>query len=133
MSRTRKINSQMTMIEKPALLRKYNYVENTNCEDERIEDFIEIFNKIELEHINMLIELNNMLDNSEKDKELIDLEQQMKKIQVKKYITVKEFAEIYNISKTSQQNYRGNLKDPLPCHQKVSKGKIVYVVEEVNN
>lgn len=52
-------------------------------------------------------------------------------IQAKKNITVKEFAEIYNISRTSQQNYRSRLNDPLPYHQKVEGGKIVYVVEEV--
>lgn len=54
-------------------------------------------------------------------------------IQAKKNITVKEFAEIYNISKTSQQNYRGRLYDPLPYHQKVEGGKIVYVTKEVEN
>lgn len=52
-------------------------------------------------------------------------------IQAKKNITVKEFTEIYNISRTSQQNYRSRLNDPLPYHQKVEGGKIVYVVEEV--
>ncbi|MCW8895541.1 helix-turn-helix domain-containing protein [Sulfurimonas sp.] len=55
----------------------------------------------------------------------------MTKIQSKNNITVKEFAEIYNISKTSQQNYRARLHDPLPFHQKVEGGKIVYVVKEV--
>ena len=57
----------------------------------------------------------------------------MQLIQEKKYITVKEFEEVYNVSKTSQQNYRGRLYDPLPYHQKVQGGKIVYVVEEVEN
>ena len=45
--------------------------------------------------------------------------------------TVKEFAKIYDISKTSQQNYRTRLQDPLPYHQKVEGGKITYVVDEV--
>ncbi len=78
-----------------------------------------------------LIKLNHLLEKKEQYQEVIDLEQQMKKIQSKKNITVKEFSEIYNISKTSQQNYRGRLNDPLPYHQKVEGGKIVYVVEEV--
>ncbi|WP_418640631.1 helix-turn-helix domain-containing protein [Sulfurimonas sp. ST-27] len=52
-------------------------------------------------------------------------------LQVKKNITVKELAELYNISKTSQQNYRSRLYDPLPYHQKVKGGKITYIVEEV--
>lgn len=59
--------------------------------------------------------------------------QEMTKIQSKKYITVKEFSEIYSISKTSQQNYRGRIHDPLPYHQKVVGGKITYIVEEVKN
>ncbi len=62
---------------------------------------------------------------------IITLEQEMRKIQAKKYITVSEFTEMYNVGKTSQQNYRGRLYDALPYHQKVSKGKIIYVVDEV--
>lgn len=54
-------------------------------------------------------------------------------IQQKKYITVKEFEIIYNISRTSQQNLRARLHDSLPYHQKVFGGKIVYVVTEVEN
>jgi hypothetical protein len=55
------------------------------------------------------INLNNLLQKKDKVKPIVDIEQEMKKIQAKKYITVKEFSEIYNISKTSQQNYRGTL------------------------
>ena len=55
----------------------------------------------------------------------------MTKIHTKENITVKEFEIKYNVSKSSQQQYRGRLYDPLPYHQKVRKGKIVYVVEEV--
>ena len=78
-----------------------------------------------------LITLNRLLKKEEQNKEVLDIEQQMKKIQSKKNITVKEFSEIYNVSKTSQQNYRGRIHDKLPYHQKVEGGKIVYVVEEV--
>jgi len=52
-------------------------------------------------------------------------------MQSKKNITTKEFEEIYNISISSQKDYRGRLNDPLPYHQKVARGKIVYVVDEV--
>jgi hypothetical protein len=38
---------------------------------------------------------------------------------------------IHNMSKTSQQNYRERLYDPLPYHQKVEGGKITYIVEEI--
>lgn len=78
-----------------------------------------------------VIELNETLDDDEKLQEVADLELEIRKMQSKKNITVKEFAEIYNVSKTSQQNYRSRLYDPLPYHQKVQGGKIVYVVEEV--
>lgn len=80
---------------------------------------------------NQIQKLNMLLEVSERNKEVLDIEKQMQKIQVKKNINVKEFSEIYHLSKTSQQNYRGRIHDPLPYHQKVQGGKIVYVVEEV--
>ena len=63
--------------------------------------------------------------------EINDIEVYMAKIQSKKYITVKEFSEIYNVSVSSQQNYRGRLYDPLPYHQKVFRGNITYIVSEI--
>jgi hypothetical protein len=78
-----------------------------------------------------LVKLNNLLKQEYQYKEVLEIEKQMMKIQSKKNISVKEFAEIYNVSKTSQQNYRGRIHDPLPYHQKVEGGKIVYNVEEV--
>ena len=60
-----------------------------------------------------------------------DIEVYMAKIQSKKYITVKEFSEIYNVSISSQQNYRGRIYDPLPYHQKVFRGNITYIVSEI--
>lgn len=78
-----------------------------------------------------LIKLNKILEQSEQFEEVNDIEYQMKKMQSKKYLTSKELVEVYNISESSQKNYRGRLNDPLPFHQKVPRGKIVYVVEEV--
>ena len=52
------------------------------------------------------------------DKNYNTPEEEIKKIQAKKYITVKEFTKIYNISRSSQANYRGRLHDALPYHQK---------------
>lgn len=67
-----------------------------------------------------------------KNKDYINLAKlRMEKIQTKKYITVKEFSDIYNISKTAQQNYRGRLNNPLPYHQIVENGNITYIVDEV--
>lgn len=99
----------------------------------RLEQFYEeekFKGKFDIIRVNV-VKLNELLDKQEQIKEVVDLAEEMKKIQVKKNITVKEFSEIYNISKTSQQNYRGRLHDPLPYHQKVEGGKIVYVVDEV--
>lgn len=81
--------------------------------------------------LEQLIKLNNLLDIPDKKTEIVDLEMQMKEAQAKKYIDTKEFEKIYNISQSSQKDYRGRLNDPLPFHQKVARGKIVYVVSEV--
>ncbi|MEN4046591.1 hypothetical protein [Sulfurimonas sp. NWX367] len=78
-----------------------------------------------------LIKLNNLLKQEERYKEILEIEKHMIKIQSKKNISVKEFTEIYNVSKTAQQNYRGRHNNPLPYHQKVEGGKIIYNVEEV--
>jgi hypothetical protein len=78
-----------------------------------------------------LITLNNLLKKEERNPAVLDIEEQMKKIQAKKYISVKEMTLIHNMSKTSQQNYRERLYNPLPYHQKVAGGKITYIVEEI--
>lgn len=78
-----------------------------------------------------LIKLNHLLPYFDRNTEILTIEQQMQKIQAKKNITVKEFTEIYNVSASSQRDYRYRSNDPLPYHQKVAGGKIVYVVEEV--
>ena len=74
-----------------------------------------------------LIELQNKLQRRNIQAKV----EEMARIQEKKYITVKQFSEIYNISKTAQQGFRGRLRDPLPFRQTVPRGKITYVVKEV--
>ena len=78
-----------------------------------------------------LIKLNSLLKQEDKYKEVLDIEAEMRKIQVKKYITTDEMVEIYNISISSQRDYRGRLNDSLPFNQKKFRGKITYTVEEV--
>jgi len=78
-----------------------------------------------------LVKLNNLLEIKDKDKEVIDIEQQMRKIQAKKYITVKEFTEIYNFSSDWQKNRRSRIHDHLPYQQIKNGGKITYVVSEI--
>ena len=75
--------------------------------------------------LSRVVELNKLSDKP------ISKVEEIAVMQAKRIITVKEFAEIYSISKTSQQNYRARLHDPLPYHQKVEGGKITYIVDEV--
>lgn len=65
------------------------------------------------------------------NKEVLSVLKNINKIQSKKYLTSKELAEVYNISESSQKNYRGRLNDPLPFYQKVARGKIIYIVDKV--
>jgi hypothetical protein len=65
------------------------------------------------------------------EQEILDVKKNMAKIQAKKIISVREFTDIYGDSKTTQQNYRGRMHDPLPYEQKVEGGKVTYIVEKV--
>jgi len=78
-----------------------------------------------------LIKLNNLLGKQDQSEEILQIEKNMAKLHGKKYLSVKEFEEKYNMSKSSQQQYRSRLYDSLPYHQKVEGGKIIYIVDEV--
>jgi hypothetical protein len=78
-----------------------------------------------------LIKLNRLLDKEQQNQEVLQIEKNMARLHGKTYLSVKEFEEKYNMSKSSQQQYRSRLYDSLPYHQKVEGGKIVYIVEEV--
>ena len=78
-------------------------------------------------HDERLIALNNLLKQEERYQEVLEIE----KLQVKKYISVKELTILHKMSKTSQQNYRERIHDPLPYHQKVAGGNITYIVKEI--
>lgn len=99
--------------------------------DEVAKDEKEIWDEFVSDFDIPLIKLNNLLDEKEKNSEVIEIEKKMALIHSKQFLSVKEFAEKYNISKTSQQNYRSRIHDPLPYHQKVESGKITYIVKEV--
>jgi hypothetical protein len=78
-----------------------------------------------------LIKLNNLLSKQDQNEEVLQIEKDMVKLHNKKNLSVKDFDEKYNMSKSSQQQYRSRLYNPLPYHQKVAGGKITYVAEEV--
>jgi len=60
------------------------------------------------------------------------LEEDIKKIQAKKYLSPKEMAEVYKaMSISSQETYRGRLRDKIPYKQIKKKGNITYSVIEV--
>ena len=121
---------------KSSYLFHYDYTDtfgeiNEDVNDEKLDKANDIFEFIENENHKLLIKLNNLLDEKDRDTDITKLEEEMKVIQVKKYITADEFEKMYNISKSSQKNLRSRLTDKLPYHQKVVGGKIVYVVSEV--
>lgn len=79
---------------------------------------------------NRLIALNNLLNQKDRYKEVLEIE----KIQVKKYLSTSELAKLYpNMSLSTQVTLRGRIHDKLPYHQNVAGGKITYIVEEVEN
>lgn len=78
-----------------------------------------------------LIKLNNILEKEEQFQEVLEIEKQMKKLQSKKYITVKEFTEIYGFSTDWQKNRRSRIHHHLPFRQTTNNGKITYEVSEV--
>lgn len=78
-----------------------------------------------------LIKLNNLLSKQDQNEAVLQIEKNMAKLHGKKYLSVKEFEEKYSMSKSSQQQYRSRLYDPLPYHQKVEGGKVTYIVDEV--
>ena len=75
-------------------------------------------------------EINEYMQHNQ-NKEVLETVKNINKIQAKKYITTKEMEDIYNISVSSQKDYRGRLNDPLPFNQKVFRGKITYTVEDI--
>ncbi len=69
----------------------------------------------------------------EAEQEVLEVQKYMAKLQSKKFITIKEFTELFGASKTSQQDYRGRRKDknPLPYKQEKKDGRILYDMDEV--
>ena len=106
-------------------------INEENENNKELNELLEIFDYIEEKNDKLLIKLNNLLDEKDKDNDINKLEEEIKLIQVKKYITVNEFEKMFNVSKSSQRDLRSRLRNPLPYHQKVEMGKIVYVVDEV--
>ena len=78
-----------------------------------------------------LVKLNHLLDKKEQYQEVLDIEKEMMKLQSKKYITVKEFTDIYGYSSDWQKNRRGRIHDPLPSRQDGHNKKITYVVSDI--
>lgn len=100
-------------------------------EDDKKKDEKDIWDEFVTDFDFPLIKLNNLLSKQDQSEEVLQIEKDMAKLHNKKYLSVQDFDEKYNMSKSSQQQYRSRLYNPLPYHQKVVGGKIVYVVEEV--
>lgn len=79
-----------------------------------------------------LITLNKLLKKEQQNKKVLDIEEHMKKIQVKKYLSTSELEELYpDMSVSTQRDLRARYNDKLPYYQKAKNGKIRYVAEEV--
>lgn len=104
----------------------FHEIEGTQKKDEHdiLEDFVSEFDV-------PLVKLNNLLNNEDRNDEVLEIEKRMARLHSKQFISVKDFAEKYNDSPSTQKQYRSRLYDPLPYHQKVEGGKIMYSVEEV--
>jgi len=103
----------------------------TVCHFEDNDIFISLTDEIEqlqLQRTKILSELETLKQKSSNS----ITEDEIKKIQAKKFISPKELSILYpDMSISSQATYRGRLKDKLPFHQKKKRGKITYVVSEV--
>lgn len=102
-------------------------IEDIEVAFQQSEDYDEYIQSLKDEHDQ---EIDGYIKNRQ-NKEVLSVVKNINKIQSKKYLTSKELAEVYSISESSQKNYRGRLNDPLPFHQKVARGKILYVVDKV--
>lgn len=59
-------------------------------------------------------------------------ENEIRKIQAKKFINVKEFTELYGLSSEWQRNRRNRIHNHLPYRQIQVGGRIMYKVEDNN-
>lgn len=78
-----------------------------------------------------LVKLNNLLKIEDRYQEVLEIEKEMTRLQAKKYITVKEFTEIYGKSADWQRNRRGRIRNRLPFMQEKLGSGIMYKVEDL--
>ena len=110
---------------------KYNELEALAYESNI--DTVDIYGHNEIKSLiedknRLLEEIQTLKDNHSK----IDREALIKEIQAKKYISPKELNILFpDMSISSQQTYRGRLRDKIPYNQKKKRGKITYTVSEV--
>ncbi|MBT3281268.1 MAG: hypothetical protein HOF69_01515 [Campylobacteraceae bacterium] len=81
---------------------------------------------------NTIKKLNELLDLEDRSLDVKEFELNIKEIQDKKYINVKEFQLVYGYSPEWQKNRRSRMYNTLPYIQTVEGGKITYNVKDVN-
>lgn len=122
-----------------------NQIEEANAIVQNIEEYPELIaaNEAVVEYKEVVVEYRTT--HSEEllnkiailEKTIIDLSkklsQQLEQIPVseKKFITVKDFENVYSISVEQQRILRGRLNDPLPHVQIKDRGNILYNPKEV--
>lgn len=77
--------------------------------------------------------LINLLDAEKQQiyKKRLEAVVSLEKAQIKKYISVKEFTDIYGKSSDWQKNRRSRIRDRLPSIQTIENGKITYNVNDI--
>ncbi len=105
---------------------KEDYIHSYTCKTTEL--LFSTFRKLK-EQAKFLITLvdNNKQKELTKRVDAIEIE----KIQAKKFITVKEFTEIYDRSSEWQRNRRNKIHNRLPFRQEKKGGKVLYEIEEV--
>lgn len=113
-----------------------DFLKNHGADEETVSEhlsYVNLFLKYAVNHKLITNQSRQGLSSlkKEKNKKIENIEEYMAKIHSKKILTVQELEDKYSIAKTTQQQYRGRMHDPLPYHQTVQNGKITYSVQEV--
>lgn len=104
---------------------------NKNFKDLEIKSLYDKFESKLTQDLEILTSLNELLSKHYKNEEIQQFKENIIKIETKRFITTKQFEEKYNVSISSQRDYRGRKNDPLPYRQIKFRGSITYDVDKV--
>lgn len=100
-------------------------------QDEKVNNALDILNYQCKRNDRLMIKLNSLLNENDRDIRVNKIEEELREIQTKKIISVKEFTKIYSYSSDWQKNRRSRIRDRLPFIRVTDGGKITYNVKDV--